>query len=96
MNISKNPAIWCKRSPVVEHGKELDHNRCRESQNEHEGDGIDLYIFSGELEVEVDLGELDGEGSLEELEGKCCHQPQGVQNEEGEVYLYIMRKMRLV
>lgn len=79
---------------MVQHGKELDHNRCSESQNEHEGDGIDVYVFPGELEVQVDFGEPDGDGGLEELEGKCRHQPQGIQGEEGQVYLNLTRKMR--
>lgn len=72
---------------MVQHGQELDHHRCSKSQNEHEGNGIDLYVLSGVLEVEVDFGELYGEGGLEELEGKCRHQPQGIQDEEGKVYL---------
>lgn len=87
---------WCKWLPVVEHGEELDNNRCCKTQNEHEGNGINCYEFSGVVEVEVDLGDPDGEVGLEELEGKCRHKPHGIQHEEGKVYLCVMRRIRLI
>lgn len=80
---------------MVEHCKELDSNHCCKSQNEHEANGVDLYVFSGGLEVEVEYGDRDRDGRRE-LEGKCCHQPQGIQHEVGKVYLCVLRNIGLI
>lgn len=90
--LRKRIVIWCF-VPVVQHGEELDHNWHSEAQNEHEGNGIDRNEFSSEFQLEVDLGDLNGQWGVEELEGKGRHQPQGVHGEEGEVYLCVMTKI---
>ena len=76
---------------MVQHAKELKQHRQSKPQNEHEADGIDLYVSSGVLELEVQNGDFDGDSGREELEGECCHQPQCVNDEESEVYLHVMR-----
>lgn len=81
---------------MVQHAEELKQHRQSKPQNEHEADGIDLYFSSGVNEIEVQNGDHDGDGGIEELEGECCHQPQRVSDEESEVYLRVMRKTRLI
>jgi len=77
---------------VVEHREELDGDRSRESQDEHEADGIDLNVFSGVLEVDVELGHPYGEGGVEELQGERRHQPDAIRDEEGKVDLCVKEK----
>ena len=57
---------------MVKHGEELDQNGQSESENEHEANGLyrDIAVV---LQLEVDLGDLDGQGGAEELEGECRH-----------------------
>lgn len=73
---------------MIQHGYKLDNNQQSEGDDEHEADGLDEQILSGELQVYVDLRHLDEDGRGHQLQGEGGNEPEGVTDEvdEGDLW----------